>query len=248
MSDAAPAETYRVEEHLRPLTAEEDARVRAERADFRARREAHFDRKQRSSPVATVGLAAAAIVVCLALGARIPLALVAGAFGALVGALVSRGDAFGDRLRDGLYESGRSVWDAPKGRAWQVREVVVQARSVVAATGMEGDDTTYLLYEIPGDAWFFVDTRNLPDGSSFGDLARRRVKFTWLDPPGPLLGVEPSGDGIVLFDDDPASEGDDFVWSPREEHWERFVVPEAEVPAWIRNRASSASRTPPRRT
>jgi hypothetical protein len=234
-------EGYRVEERTRPLSPEEEALVREQRAEW----DAEVSRSAfRSSRELVVGLAFAVVVAVVGIVRRSG-ALVFG--GALMTALLAVLVVVARRAAGRTIAASKGPWSAPEG-GFQIREIVVIARSVVGAASGDEDYVTWLLYEIPGGAWFFVDPLCVPapSGASIEALARARLRLTMLSSNGVVLSVEASGDPIPHHGADLSSEGyasameRDFVWAPEDEHWRGNadgLVPEAALPATIREAA-----------
>lgn len=152
--------------------------------------------------------------------------------------------------KSGVRTAAKGPYTPPDG-GWQVRELVVVARSVVGAASGDEDYVTWLLFEIPGAAWVFFDPACLPEpyAASVASIARARLRVTMLSPNGVTLAVEASGDPIPHHGADLSEDGyadaveRGFVWRPEDE-WVKGnadgLVPEAALPAWIRE----ATRAP----
>src|SRR5262249_28122138 len=138
--------TYRVEERIRELTAEEEAFIRAMREAW------HADvAKQARNPLFEVGAGIAGVLVLLLL---LRSDRSTGIFGGLLAVTLGGMLLLGWKKSRERIATARGPWDAGA-EGFAIRELHVVARSVVSAVSDDEDYDHFLLYEIPGDDWFF---------------------------------------------------------------------------------------------
>lgn len=245
-------QAYRVEHRLRDLTPEEDALARAELEKSRAVRAL----VEQPHPLAELGC-----VVFLGVAGygvwQGSLAIMASMVGATLFLLFLELTRAKKRIA-----SWASPWQPPEG-GWKMRETRIAARSLVVAVSvypdlviagerMHDDDDTYwtnwMLFEIPGGEWFFLELRprtEVPDGEQV-DLAREHVDLNRFWPHGPRASFRTSGATIPRhgavgtessFSDD-VERG--WLWTPSQVpddaplgSWDD-VVAESALPTWIR--------------
>ena len=245
MSDPDPVyrRGYRVETRTRELTAAESALVALRVREY----DAEVRKQGMSRPrEAAIGAAISTGVAALgALRASPPLLFAGALTGALLGvlALLAR------RAAKRTIGVARGPWHAPDG-GWRVRETTVVARSVVGAASGDEDYMLWLLFEIPGGDWFYVDPGCLPPEAPH--LAHSTVEIARLISPGgdgPFLEVRVHGDPIPRLGaaDDPDSYAAEIAaertWAPGPgegpDAWDASgVVAEASLPRWMRELVS----------
>jgi hypothetical protein len=240
--------TYRVDVRDRALTEAETARVAEEaRASGRPRKERNESFWLREPWARRVVLATAGVVLWRQSG---PLAFGMLALVAVEIVVTIRSER--RRARQKLARSTgpmRGPWEAPP-EGWSVRETHVVARSVVRAE--RGDEAlgfwTWLLFEIPDGAWFYL---RLPESFRLDraqSLAYTDVVLTRLWPHGPPLDIVASGEKVPIvgaqeYPPDDAPRGDaDRRWEPatrwtdelgRLRYEDDGLVPERELPRWM---------------
>ena len=185
MSDDAYRSAYRVETRVRDLTADEAALV-----DARLREWNEHVRRQAMRRVRELVYAlpfAVGLVILAARSGWDGIVFAAGMMCVLFAllAFVARRQALK------TIAAARGPWHAPDG-GWKMRETRVVARSIVAVDG--SDDGLWVLFEIPGGDWFYVDAICLP--VAVEQLDRADVRFTRLWPDGSYVAVDSSGDTI----------------------------------------------------
>jgi hypothetical protein len=121
--------------------------------------------------------------------------------------------------------ASRGPWHAPEG-GWKMRDTRVVARSIVTAPG--DDSATWVLFEIPGGDWFYVDAICLP--GSLEQLARADVRFTRLWPDGVFMEVVSSGDELPTRDLP--------TWEPPSDDADGLIA-ESALPTSLSTRAST---------
>ncbi len=231
-SRAVPPDLRRRATHARSPDAERaivDARVRAWNDQVRKRERGH------------------------ALELLVPLAVVVAAmlFGALrgngavlfVGGLMGLMFAFffvvAQRQAKERIAASKGPWHPPPG-GYRAIETQIVARSVVGAVSGDEDYAYWLLFEIPGGDWFYLDPTVLPDGNAHAEIHLVRVA-----PYGPYLSAE--GRGGVIPRRGASGHPDDYakamdagqMWCPslspdEEEHDADGRVAETNLPAWVR--------------
>ena len=117
--------------------------------------------------------------------------------------------------------------------------------AVVDAVSGDEDYAVWLLFEIPGGDWFFVDPLCLPGSdaaTSVAMFAREHVTLTSLWPHGVFVSADASGDPIPHrgggIGDYAEADARRFVWRPEEASLvgnADGMVPESSLPAWMRD-------------
>ncbi len=190
---------YRVETSVRDLTTDEAALVaaRAREWDARVRRNAMGGVRELLFAVPL-----AVIVVIIAAGRGWDGVLFATGVMCALFALL-----FFAARRQALatIAAARGPWNAPAG-GWKMRETRIVARSMTIVVANDEGGPIWLLYEIPYDVWFYVDSVCLR--ADRNELARADVRIKRFWPEGAYLGASASGDPI------PCQELED-VWKPR---------------------------------
>ncbi|HJL15939.1 MAG TPA: hypothetical protein RMH99_09795 [Sandaracinaceae bacterium LLY-WYZ-13_1] len=248
MSDAYRS-SFRVDEVTRALEPSEDAEVRARRdAWHRALRR----RELRSANELLLGVGVALAVAGVGvLVDAVGFVVMGGVTGTGLGVF----SALARRRAQRRVADARGPWDPPP-EGWRVREYAVVARSVVSAVSGDEDHATWLLFEVPGGDWGFLDPAELPDAAERDPaaLARAELRVVQLWPEGEVLdvdlGAQPipwrgaSGRADDYADDLEAG----YAWAPWD--WLDEIdpdgelplgtvgrVPEHALPAWIRRAA-----------
>jgi hypothetical protein len=234
-------EAYRVEDRIRPLTEDEEARVRGERAAFR--KNAELDEPSLKQDV-LVGLPLVVGIVVLAIWRHSLSTAAIGLLMAVVALPVVRHTRRAERAR---RPRPKELWAPPSEEGWKVREITVVARSTIRAASNDEDYITYLLFEIPGADWFFLAEGWLPEGA---DPARAEMSLVALHPKGPLLTIASKGEPIPVHGEKDDSDGyvksveRRQVWRPRTRAWKSHVdgvVPESALPKWVRKLVGSGA-------
>jgi len=226
-------ETYRVERRTRDLGAEERAVIDAHVRDWdeRVRRQERAGMLTLLVPL--VGSVAAVVFGALRGNGGV---VFTGGVMTLVFALCFVGARRQSKVRTA---ASRGPWHAPPD-GYRVIETHVFARSVVGAVSGDEDYEEWLLFEVPGGDWFYVDPTCL--SAQNVDLARAELHLVRLTPHGPYLSVEPRGEAIprhgALTDPDAYAKAvdDGQVWRPSldEEYEAEGLVAEGDLPAWVR--------------
>jgi hypothetical protein len=226
-------QTYRVERRTRDLTEAEraivDARVRDWDEQVRKRERRHTI--ELTLPL-VVGVAAVLFGAIRGNGAVIFM-------GGLMGSLFAIFFLVAWRQAKARIAASRGPWHPPPD-GYGAIETRVVARSVVGAISGDEDYACWLLFEIPGGDWFYLEATVLPDGD-----ARAEVHLVRLAPHGPYLSAEARGDAIPRRgasgqpDDYAKAMDDGQVWHPaltpdEGEHDVEGRVAEAKLPAWVR--------------
>ena len=224
---------YRVEQRVRPLTPEEESLVRERLARWRAQRE-----KNEPHPALELSLATAVPACFAAYGAwkgELWMAVIGAIATLFLVALI----VVAARKRRERLAAARGPWHAPEG-GWQVCESHLFARSIVGAASGDEDYSQWVLFEIPGGEWFFVEPLSLPDPSA--DLAREHVSLARLWPHGVWIAASSTGEPIPRHGakNTEASYPDDvengWVWNDENAGaTELDRVPEGSLPTWIRD-------------
>ena len=110
---------------------------------------------------------------------------------------------------------------------------------IACAASVDEDYATWLLVEVPGGEWFYVDSLCLPvewtrDPTK---LARAEVRIARLWPHGPYLDVRATGHAIEHRGPDDYAElvAAERVWRPSEEDaGADGLVAESTLPEWLR--------------
>jgi hypothetical protein len=206
--------SFGVVEHIRELTPDEVATVKARRAAALS--------AARSVAVARVrglGLLAGALLVAGAVGFWFEIGLlrfVGTISGAMLCAILlgTRG-----QIEKGL-RAKRGPWDPPPG-GWKVEETELRARRVVEASTAEGGER-FLLLELGGGRWWFLAPRLLSGCEPVGTV----VDLTRLAPDGPLLHVGTRGAPL------PVSVRREVTWRPDGAEWRPVGHGPVAAPGW----------------
>ncbi len=239
-------ETYRVERRTRELSEAERAVVRGHVDDWdRRARTQYLTPPKRMFVAAVLAVPVAVLGVARGNDALLATALIASVICAAISFFGRR-----DALR--LVGLSRGPWHPPP-EGWHVIETQVFARSVVGAVSDDEDYAHWLLYEVPGGTWFYLDPYGL--GTPPAELARAELRFIRLAPWGPFLSATWTGDAIALRG---ASDGPDgseyaaaveagYVWRPDEapqtgESVAEGLVAETALPSWVRELTRTSER------
>ncbi|MDB4994680.1 MAG: hypothetical protein JWM74_2112 [Myxococcaceae bacterium] len=230
-------ETYRVERRTRELTDAEHAIARAHIDDWDRRvRAQHLTPVRRMFVAIPVAVLVAAFGVIRGNHALVATALLVGAFFAVIGFFARR-----DALK--LIAISRGPWHPPA-PGWCVIETHVFARSVIGAASDDEEYTHWLLYEIPGGTWFYLDPYDV--ASPPIDLARSELHLARLAPWGPYVSATSSGDPIPHRGATDTPDGSGFaaaveaghLWQPATQEYAESgadgLVEESALPAWVR--------------
>jgi len=224
MSDDAYRSAYRVETRVRDLTSDEAALVDARRREW----DTHV-RRQAMARVRELVFAlpfAIGLVILAARSGWDGVVFSAGMMTVLFAllAFVARRQALK------TIAAARSPWLGPEG-GWKMRDTRVIARSTVKAHGGADPHAIWLLFEIPGGTWFYIDTFCLPPDKK--DLSRANVQFTRLWPDSMYFAVTASGDAI------PMGELDDDTWDPSDDAADGMIEEKALPAALLNTRVST---------
>jgi hypothetical protein len=169
----------RVEHRIRALSADEALYIEQQRTAWHARL-----RRTRWGTVAAriVTIGAAALLVLALANAVHELTSPPSIALLLFVAIIAMGAVIGTRA-----ELSPSPWDAPAG-GFEVRETTLAPRSVLACEW-------WMLFELRGGEWYFVDRKHLPPGAP---LDREEIHLRQLWPDGRFLSANARGDAIPL--------------------------------------------------
>jgi hypothetical protein len=201
VSDDAYRLAYRVETHVRDLTTAEVALVDTRLREWNARVRRQAMQRTRELVYA---LPFAAVVVVVAAGRGWDGVVFAGGLMCFLFAMLLFAAW---RQANATIAASRGPWHAPDG-GWKIRDTRVVARSVVQVENDDEDHAIWVLFEVPGGEWFYVDAICLPPEKQ--NLAYADVRFTRLSPDGVYLDVDARGDAI------PSRELPD-AWKPHDE-------------------------------
>jgi hypothetical protein len=235
--------SYRVEQTVRPASSDELALVRERRRVWRA-----MVKERELGPMRELLVALIVAIGALVFGLASHNVAVAIAGGAMTVMLLAVG-LIGRRNANARIARSRGPWEIPDA-GLIVRDTRVIARSVVGAVTDDEEYGVYLLFEIPGGDWFFVDPLALPvnAGPHGSAIARADVRLTSIEPDGVYIAADATGDPIphrgarATATD---ARGEDFardvergfVWAPEQAWWKGNadgLVPEERLPAWMR--------------
>ncbi len=241
--DAPPYRSaYRVERRVRDLSPEERALVERRRADYHA----HV-RAQETGTVHEMLVPIAVSLGAVAFGmlGHNHAAAIAGAGMAMM--LVVLYVIARRKARERIAAS-KGPWDGPEG-GWKVQETRVFARSVVCAVSGDEDYAMLLLFEIPRGDWYCVDPLCLPAEGRAGDrdLARAELRLARLWPDGAFLSARAIGEALPWQGASGGAEdyaeavekGQVFQLDDGEEPGADALIPEARLPAWVREAVGS---------
>lgn len=225
MTDAPHRLTYRVAGTIRDLSPEEERIVRERstklEADVRAR-------EMQNPRVFLFGIGASGIVLVagIVMGNTRVMAASAIAVAMFVTLLLAAHRAALKRV-----EARSDPWRPPK-NGWQARETRIVSRSVTLAASGDEDYLEFLLFEIPGGDWFYIESGLLP-ASAFP--LRDELRLVALHPDGPDLTATSTGDPLVRHGES------DYVkamaagheWAPRDASKWKGAIARSELPEWL---------------
>lgn len=262
MSSEPYRSSFRVDETTRALRADELAFVHARREE----RAAHV-REQEMRGAKEMVLPLVTGVIAFAIGLAIDIPVVAFTGGGMAVAFAAIFVLVRRKALERIAAHPPGPWALPD-EAYSVREIRIVARSVVGAASGDEDYVTWALFEIPGGRWVFLDPLSVPldgAGARLEALARADVRLTQLLPRGEFLSATVSGDAIPhrgagggAGEDYARAIERGFEWRPGGPVDAEFDedgrdydeslgpgpfgrVPEAALPAWIRERDGTAA-------